>query len=175
MTSVAARVEARVRELIETGTVPPGAALPSERTLGAGRTTVRLALAKLAAKGLLRAEHGRGYIVLRAETTRGRPAAAQDLQPWTIHSSRTLYDTPWVRLDLVDVEPPGTMRFEHHVVRLPRVAIAAVLDEADRVLMLRRYRFVPDRWAWARPTSRPRPTVRRRARSAGSRSRRCRA
>ena len=47
-----------------------------------------------------------------------------------------MYDNPWVRLTLVDIEPPDGNRFEHHVVRLQRVAIALVLDEADEVLMM---------------------------------------
>ncbi|OJF13083.1 NUDIX domain-containing protein [Couchioplanes caeruleus] len=76
---------------------------------------------------------------------------ASDLQPWRIHGERTIYDNPWVRLTLVDVEPPGTKRFEHHVVHLQRVAIAAVIDDQDRVLMMWRYRFVPDRWGWELP------------------------
>lgn len=62
-----------------------------------------------------------------------------------------MYDNRWVRLDLVDVEPPGVKRFEHHVVRLQHVAITVVLDDQDRVLMLWRYRFVPDRWGWELP------------------------
>jgi hypothetical protein len=64
------------------------------------------------------------------------------LEPWQIHGERTLHDNRWVTLTLVDVEPPGVERFEHHVVRLHHVAIAAVVDEHDRVLMLWRYRFV---------------------------------
>ena len=55
---------------------------------------------------------------------------------WKVYGERTLYDNPWVRLVKVDVEPPGGHRFEHHVVRLQRVAVAVVLDERDRVLML---------------------------------------
>ncbi len=74
-----------------------------------------------------------------------------DPERWKIHRERTLYDSPWVRLELVDVEPPGLPRFEHHVVRLHHVAIAGVVDELDRVLMLRRYRFLPDRAAWELP------------------------
>lgn len=74
-----------------------------------------------------------------------------DLKPWQIHGERTVYDNPWVRLALVDVEPPGVERFEHHVVHLQRVAVAAVLDDEDRVLMLRRYRFVPARFGWELP------------------------
>lgn len=155
MGSVTTQVEARVRDLIETGAVPAGKALPSERALAsqlsAGRTTVRLVLAKLAAEGLIRAEHGRGYIVLETATASSRPRRPGELESWAIHGSRTIYDNRWVKLDLVDVEPPGVERFEHHVVRLSRVAIAAVVDDADRVLMLWRYRFVPDRWGWELP------------------------
>jgi GntR family transcriptional regulator len=61
------RVERTIREWIETGELAAGAKLPSERTLvtdlDAGRTTVRLVLAKLAAEGLVEAQHGRGYFV----------------------------------------------------------------------------------------------------------------
>jgi 8-oxo-dGTP pyrophosphatase MutT (NUDIX family) len=73
------------------------------------------------------------------------------LRPWQIHGERTVYDSPWVRLTRVDVEPPGVPRFEHHVVRLRRVAISAVIDDQNRVLMLWRYRFVPHSWAWELP------------------------
>ena len=70
---------------------------------------------------------------------------------WHVFGERMLYDNPWVRLVKVDVEPPGGRRFEHHVVRLHRVAIAAVLDDDDRVLMLWRHRFVTDQWGWELP------------------------
>ena len=60
------RVEAAIRSLA-TKELSPGDRLPSERTLaedlGAGRTTIRLVLVKLAPEGLVRAEHGRGYFV----------------------------------------------------------------------------------------------------------------
>lgn len=74
-----------------------------------------------------------------------------DLVPWTIHGERTIYDNRWIRLGLVDVEPPGVARFEHHVVHLDAAAIALVIDEQDRVLMLWRYRFVANKWAWELP------------------------
>ena len=54
---------------------------------------------------------------------------------------RTIYDNEWVRLTLVDIEPPGGRRFEHHVVHMRPVAIAALMNERDEVLMLRRHRF----------------------------------
>lgn len=70
---------------------------------------------------------------------------------WTTRGERTLYDNRYVRLTLVDVEPPDGRRFEHHVVRLNRVAMAVVLDDADRVLMLWRHRFITDEWGWELP------------------------
>ena len=76
-----------------------------------------------------------------------------DLTPeaWQIHGERLVYDNPWVQLALVDVEPPGGRRFEHHVVRLSPAAIALVMDDKDRVLMMWRYRFVPERFGWELP------------------------
>jgi len=68
-----------------------------------------------------------------------------------VRSERTVYDTPWVRVSLADIEPPDGRRFEHHVLRLPPVAIAAVLNDADEVLMLWRHRWVIDSWGWELP------------------------
>ena len=64
---------------------------------------------------------------------------------------RTLYDNPYVSLVKVDLLPPHGERFEHHVVRLQRVAVAAVVDDQDRVLMLWRHRFVTNEWGWELP------------------------
>jgi len=71
-----------------------------------------------------------------------------DALTWTIRGERTVYDNPWVRLVLVDVEPPNGERFEHHVVRLGRVAIALVVDDHERILTLWRYRFATDDWGY---------------------------
>ena len=70
---------------------------------------------------------------------------------WRVFGERTLYDNPWVRLVKVDVQPPHGARFEHHVIRLQQVAITAVVDDDDRVLMLWRHRFVTDEWGWELP------------------------
>jgi 8-oxo-dGTP pyrophosphatase MutT (NUDIX family) len=68
-----------------------------------------------------------------------------------VFGERTIYDSKWVRLVQLDVEPPDGRRFWHHVVRLQTVAVAAVFDEEDRVLMLWRHRFVPDAFGWELP------------------------
>lgn len=71
---------------------------------------------------------------------------------WTVHGERTLYDSDWVRLALVDVEVPGGPRFEHHVVRVPRPASGTVVyDPVRGVLLLWRHRFITDSWGWEVP------------------------
>lgn len=71
---------------------------------------------------------------------------------WTEHGRRTVYDSPWVRVELADVEIPGGERFEHHVLAMPRTSNTAVVtDHQERVLLLYRHRFISGRWGWEVP------------------------
>jgi 8-oxo-dGTP pyrophosphatase MutT (NUDIX family) len=71
---------------------------------------------------------------------------------WVAHGERSIYTSRWVDVRLVDVEAPDGQRFEHHVLRMQRVAVAAVLDETRQdLLMLRRHRFIDDSWGWEVP------------------------
>ena len=77
---------------------------------------------------------------------------------WTVHGERTVYDSPWVRVTLADVEIPGGRRFEHHVVRSTAPAAGVVVrDEARGVLMLWRHRFITDTRGWEVPAGRREP------------------
>jgi 8-oxo-dGDP phosphatase len=77
---------------------------------------------------------------------------------WTVHGERSLYESPWMNLRLVDVELPSGARFEHHVLRIPNEAGAAVgHDPARGVLLLWRHRFVTDTWGWEIPGGRVDP------------------
>ncbi len=72
-----------------------------------------------------------------------------------MHGERTLYDSEWMRLALVDVELPSGRRFEHHVLRMPAPAAGVVVDVPDRgVLLLWRHRFITDTWGWEIPAGR---------------------
>jgi len=72
-----------------------------------------------------------------------------------VHGERTLYDSDWMRLALVDVELPSGERFEHHVVRFPEPASAAVVRDPERgILLLRRHRFTVDTFSWEVPAGR---------------------
>ncbi|MGF1661690.1 MAG: NUDIX hydrolase [Kineosporiaceae bacterium] len=72
-----------------------------------------------------------------------------------------MYDSPWVRVSLVDVEPPGGTRYEHHVVRATAAA-SGCLVRSDAgpdagVLLLWRHRFITGRWGWEIPAGRVEP------------------
>lgn len=73
---------------------------------------------------------------------------------WVVHGERAVYESPWVSVALVDVEVPGGERFEHHVVRMPGEAFAAVVRDQDRVLLIHRHRFITDTWGWEIPAGR---------------------
>ncbi len=71
---------------------------------------------------------------------------------WTVHGERVIYDSPWLRLALTDVEIPNGRRFEHHVVRAINPAAGVVVhDPARGVLLLWRHRFITDTWGWEIP------------------------
>jgi 8-oxo-dGTP pyrophosphatase MutT (NUDIX family) len=77
---------------------------------------------------------------------------------WTVHGEETIYASEWVELALTDVEIPGGERFQHHVVRVPQTACGVVVhDEARRVLLLWRHRFITDTWGWEIPAGRVEP------------------
>lgn len=77
---------------------------------------------------------------------------------WHVHGERRIYDSPWVALSLVDVEPPGGPRYEHHVVRATAPAAGCLVREHAgpdaRVLLLWRHRFITGRWGWEVPAGR---------------------
>jgi 8-oxo-dGTP pyrophosphatase MutT (NUDIX family) len=71
---------------------------------------------------------------------------------WVTHGERSIYSSEWVDLRLVDVTAPDGKRFEHHVVRMQRVAVSAVLDDQHQhLLMLQRHRFIDHSWGWEVP------------------------
>jgi len=77
---------------------------------------------------------------------------------WTVHGERVIYDSPWVRLALADVEIPDGARFEHHVLRMPRPIAGVVITDPERgVLLLWRHRFITDSWGWEVPAGRIEP------------------
>jgi len=74
---------------------------------------------------------------------------------WETFGETTVYDSPWMRVTLVDVDVPGHGRLDHHVVRMPGSAAGVVVHDPDRgVLLLWRHRFITDTWGWEVPAGR---------------------
>lgn len=67
---------------------------------------------------------------------------------WTAFGTRTIYDSRWVQLTLEDVQAPNGDRWEYHVVHLPPVAVALLVNDSDEALMLWRYRFPTKQWGY---------------------------
>jgi 8-oxo-dGTP pyrophosphatase MutT (NUDIX family) len=76
---------------------------------------------------------------------------------WTVHGERSLYESDWIKLRLVDVELPSGTRFEHHVVRSTAPAASLVIQDERGILLLRRHRFITDTWGWEVPAGRVDP------------------
>lgn len=70
---------------------------------------------------------------------------------WTIHEERVIDDTRKAVFSVAHVELPDGVHFEQYVLRLPKAAVVVVLNEDDQVLMLRRHRWIIDRWVWEFP------------------------
>jgi 8-oxo-dGTP pyrophosphatase MutT (NUDIX family) len=71
---------------------------------------------------------------------------------WKVHGERSIYESDWMSLRLVDIEVPDGPRFDHHVVRFPRAASGTVVvDPVRGVLLLWRHRFTTDTWGWEVP------------------------
>ncbi|MCX4470027.1 NUDIX hydrolase [Micromonospora sp. NBC_01655] len=73
------------------------------------------------------------------------------LTRWTIHGERIVDDSRRAWLSIADVELPDGVRFEQYVIRAPLSAMVAVLDDQQRLLLMRRHRFVFDQWVWELP------------------------
>jgi len=57
-----------------------------------------------------------------------------------------------MRVSLADVELPDGGQFTQYVFRMRRCAMVAVLNDAgSHILLIRRHRFIIDRWIWELP------------------------
>jgi ADP-ribose pyrophosphatase len=70
---------------------------------------------------------------------------------WVVHGERVVDDSRTAKPHVASVELPDGARFEQYVLRCPPAAMVAATDAGGRVLMMRRHRFVIDRWVWELP------------------------
>ncbi|MER6574774.1 NUDIX domain-containing protein [Nonomuraea sp. NPDC001023] len=70
---------------------------------------------------------------------------------WQVHSETSLYADQWLDIRIADVELPDGRHLDHRLVRTAPAAGAVVTDDADRVLLIWRHRFITDSWGWEVP------------------------
>jgi hypothetical protein len=79
------------------------------------------------------------------------PSSGNDVPVATVHGKRSVYESDEVSLTLLEIEESGGRRAERPVVGLRRVVSAVVLDESDRVLLVRRRGLVTNVVGWEIP------------------------
>lgn len=67
---------------------------------------------------------------------------------WQNLSEKTVYENPWFRVNLADVELPDGRHLDHFLIRQRPVALATAVNADDEVLLLWRHRFITDSWGW---------------------------
>ena len=76
---------------------------------------------------------------------------ADDATRWVIHEERVIDNTRQAVFSIAHVELPDGVHFEQYVLRLPKAAVVVVLNDRDEILMMRRHRWIVDRWVWELP------------------------
>ncbi|WP_025274894.1 NUDIX hydrolase [Haloglycomyces albus] len=69
---------------------------------------------------------------------------------WTIHNERVVDDSRRAHWSIAEVELPDGTEFEQYVYRAPAAAMMLMVVDGA-ALMIRRHRFVIDRWVWELP------------------------
>ena len=70
---------------------------------------------------------------------------------WKVVSEQPLYGDEWLDIRVADVELPDGRRLDHRLIRTPPGAGVVAVDDADRVLLIWRHRFITDSWGWEIP------------------------
>ena len=79
-------------------------------------------------------------------------ADAHESEEWKVLGFRPVYESRWVKLEMAEVQLPSGQHFEHHKVTMPPAAMAVVLsDDGKQVLLSWRHRFAPDVWNYELP------------------------
>lgn len=70
---------------------------------------------------------------------------------WNIHDEQDLGSFGRGKLKRVSVDLPDGVSFDQYVIELPQAVVVAAVNHDGAVLMLRRHRFILDRWVWELP------------------------
>lgn len=70
---------------------------------------------------------------------------------WTIHGEKLVDENRHIRLSTVDITLLDGVSFTQYVVAMPPAAMTLVINDQREVLLMRRHRFIIDRWVWELP------------------------
>jgi len=70
---------------------------------------------------------------------------------WKNLGEETVYENPWFRVNLADVELPDGRHLAHFLIRQRPVALTAAVNDKNEVLLLWRHRFITETWGWELP------------------------
>ena len=70
---------------------------------------------------------------------------------WKVVSDKSLYTDEWLDIRIADVELPDGRHLAHRWIRTPPGAGVVAIDNAGRVLLIWRHRFITDTWGWEIP------------------------
>ncbi|WP_051107866.1 NUDIX hydrolase [Actinomadura atramentaria] len=73
---------------------------------------------------------------------------------WTVQSEEKLYTDPWLDIRTAHVDIGKGRALDHRLIRTPPGAGVVAVDDARRVLMIWRHRFITDAWGWEIPIGR---------------------
>ena len=75
----------------------------------------------------------------------------QQERSWRVHDEQHLGSFGRGSLKRVSGDLPDGVSFDQYVILLPQSVTVAAVDSAGAVLMVRRHRFILDRWVWELP------------------------
>ncbi|MFI9275154.1 NUDIX hydrolase [Kitasatospora sp. NPDC052896] len=67
---------------------------------------------------------------------------------WRNLGEHTVYENPWLKVNLADVELPDGRHLDHYLLRQRPVALATAVNEHNEALLIWRHRFITDTWGW---------------------------
>lgn len=76
---------------------------------------------------------------------------ARQAGSWLIHDEQDLGSFGKGNLKRVSIDLPDGVTFDQYVIELPEAVVVAAVNSEGAVLMLRRHRFILDRWVWELP------------------------
>lgn len=93
----------------------------------------------------------RDATLLGRHAVRSRFMVTESADSWRVHDEADLGSFGRGSLKRVSVDLPDGTSFDQYVILLPEAVVVAPVDAELRVLMIRRHRFVIDRWVWECP------------------------